>query len=232
MSDILKYIKLGTNAKEWFNYDGTPLPIRPLSSYEIDQIMETIIKEGITQSTFENIYKIKLDLAKKEEVDLSNKTKYREYLHYLNEYDYWVVYHAMKDFQPEEFSQPDFDSQFMRKYDDWKENYPKGYYIIRSMKYVHKIAEDVIHMSSAPHKELVGILRTKSGKLLASIVYYSYTPLAHEAWKLTPLQQKFLIYSAPGAPIALESEDELPGIKEDTLVEIAKKLNMLKGSNK
>ena len=63
---VLKYIKLGTNAKEWFNYDGNPLPIRPLSSYEIDNILLEVINEGITQPTFDILYKVKLKTLDKE----------------------------------------------------------------------------------------------------------------------------------------------------------------------
>lgn len=220
MDDILKYIKLGTNAKEWFNYDGEALPIRPLSTYELDSILEKIIEEGITQQTFESIYKIKYKLMDKESVVLTKKEDYLQFFHYLNEIDYWIVYNAMKDFQDESFSQPDFEKD---------KHYPNGYYIVKEMKYVHNIAEDIQSMTSQPLIKLKQVLQNNRGKVLASTVHTFHVPLANEAWKLTPLQETFLRYSDPNAPMIIESEDDLPGIKSGFLKDIAKQLDMLRG---
>lgn len=227
MDDILKYIKLGTNAKEWFNYDGEPLPIRPLSTYELDLILEKIIREGITQKTFSSIYKIKHNLIDKENVIPTKKEDYIEFFHYLNIIDFWTVYYAMKDFQPEKFSQPDFEGEFEDD-TDWHQNYPKGFFIVKKMKYVHKIAEDINYMTSQPLIKLRQILKNDRGKILASTVHIFHVPLTNEAWKLTPLQETFLVYSEPGAPTILESEDELPGIKSGSLKDIVKRLNSLR----
>ena len=79
MTDILKYIKLGTSAKEWFNYDGKPLPIRPLSTYEIDEIMLKVLKEGISQTTFDALYKVKLNLIEPDEKVDVNQDNYTEF---------------------------------------------------------------------------------------------------------------------------------------------------------
>jgi len=226
--DILKYIKLGTNAKEWFNYDGEPLPIRPLSTYELDMILEKIIREGITQKTFSSVYKIKHNLIDKENVLMTTKEDYLEFFHYLNEIDYWTVFYAMKDFQDEKFSHPDFDGEYQ---DDknWHSYYPKGYYIVKKMKYVHQLAEDINFMTSQPLIKLRQTLKNSRGKILASAVHTYHVPLSNEAWKLTPLQETFLVYSSPDAPVILESEEELPGIKAGSLKDIAKQLNALKG---
>ena len=220
MDDILKYIKLGTNAKEWFNYDGEALPIRPLSTFELDSILEKIIKEGITQQTFESIYKIKHKLIDKESVVMTTKEDYLQFFHYLNEIDYWIVYYAMKDFQDESFSQPDYEKD---------EHYPNGYYIVKKMKYVHNIAEDIQSMTSQPLIKLKQVLQNNRGKVLASTVHTFHVPLANEAWKLTPLQETFLKYSAPGSPMIIDSEEDLPGIKSGFLKDIAKQLDMLRG---
>lgn len=227
MDDILKYIKLGTNTKEWFNYDGEPLPIRPLSTYELDLILEKIIREGITQKTFSSIYKIKHSLIDKESVDITKKEDYLEFLHYLNEINYWIVYYAMKDFQPEMFSTPDFERKFIED-DNWNMDYPKGYYIVKQMKYVHRIAEDIQYMTSQPLVKLRQVLKNDRGKILASTVHTFHVPLTNEAWKLTPLQETFLVYSSSGAPTILESEEELPGIKAGSLKDIVQQLNSIR----
>ena len=220
MRDILKYIKLGTNSKEWFNYDGDPLPIRPLSTYELDTILEKIIGEGITQKTFSSVYKIKHNLINKENVVITNKKDYLEFFHYLNEIDYWIVYYAMKDFQDEDFSKPNYDEE---------REYPNGYYIVKKMKFVHNLAEDIKFMTSQPLLKLRQVLMNNRGKILASTIHTYHVPLANEAWKLTPLQETFLRYSDPNAPAIIASEDELPGIKAGSLKDIAKQLNALRG---
>ena len=219
MDDILKYIKLGTNAKEWFNYDGESLPIRPLSTYELDTILEKIIREGITQKTFSSVYKIKHNLINKENVVLTNKQDYLEFFHYLNEIDYWIVYYAMKDFQEEDFSKPNYEED---------KEYPNGYYIVKKMKYVHQLAQDIQYMTSQPLIKLRQILKNTRGKILASTIHTFHIPLANEAWKLTPLQETFLIYSNSDSPTILASEDELPGIKPGLLKDLAKQLDRYK----
>lgn len=213
MTDILKYIKLGTNTKEWFNYDGQPLPIRPLSSYELDEVMLKVLQEGITQQIFDSLYKIKMNLILEDEVNIPiNPQNYKNFFLYYNRIDYWTVYHGMKDFQPEDFSKPDFDKEFENDFDDWKIDFPKGYYVVRKMKYVHEIAKNIRNMSNQPLVKLSGVLKNNRGVNLASMVFVFHHPLASEAWKLTPLQESFLYYGRPGAPIIIASEEDLPGI--------------------
>jgi len=230
--NILRYIELGTNAKEWFNYDGNPLPIRPLSSYEMDSIMLTIIQGGITQSTFKQLTEVKLNLLDPSEKIKLDPDNYAEFFKFYNETDYWVVYHAMKDFQEESFSMPDYDKEFSDKFADWKPVNPKGYYIVRQMKFVHDIAKNVKNMTSQPSSKLVEILKNRKGKVSASRVFVLNTPLVNEAWKLTPLQSEFLYFTRPGAPIILKDESELPGIKAGTMEEVMeqlKKMGMING---
>ena len=224
MTDILKYIKLGTSAKEWFNYDGKPLPIRPLSTYEIDEIMLKVLKEGISQTTFDALYKVKLNLIEPDEKVDVNQDNYTEFFYYFNLIDYWTVYFSMKDYQNEDFSKPDFDGEYEKDYNDWSKDLPKGYYLVRKMKFVHKMATDIRNMTSQPPTKLVEFLNNDDGKLLASMVFRFHQPLVSEAWKITPLQDNFLYYSRPGAPIMLTDESQLPGIKEGYLEDIVKAL--------
>ena len=224
---ILKYIELGTNAKEWFNYDGNPLPIRPLSSYEMDNITMKVIKEGITHSTFQQLIKLKLNLISPDEEVILDQANYVEFFKYYNEIDYWVVYNSIKDFQEESFSMPDYEEDYATKYDDWKPDRPKGYYIVREMKHVHEIAKDVKNMTSQSPQQLVEVLRSHDGKVLASRIFLLHVPLVSEAWKMTPLQSDFLYYARPGAPIMLKDKDELPGIKGGTMEEVMEQLRKL-----
>lgn len=224
MTDILKYIKLGTSSKEWFNYDGCALPIRPLSTYEMDEVLGKIIKEGITQPTFNSIYKIKFNLFSIDEKVKITQKNYLEFFKYLNIIDYWMVFYSMKDFQNEDFSKPDYSEEFRDEFDDWTEDTPKGFFIVRKMKFVHLLAKDIQDMTTQPLVKLSQILKNKSGKILASMVFTYHVPLANEAWKLTPLQEDFLYYGDPKGPKLLEGEKDLPGIKAGTMKDIASQL--------
>ena len=228
MPDIIKYIKLGTDAKEWFNYDGQALPIRPLSSYEIDEIMLKIIEDGIPPIVFESLYKVKMNLIDEDETIDITPQNYAYFFNYYNEIDYWTVYYSIKDFQEEDFSIPDFDCEFQEEYKDWNVNHPKGYYIVRKMKYIHEMAKDIRSMTTQPLIKLTSILSNNNGKVLATMVHRFHQPLASEAWKLTPLQEKFLYYSRSGAPEIIKDESELPGISGAmSIKEVTKQLRKL-----
>lgn len=219
---MLRYIALGTDCKEYFNYDGKPLPIRPLSTYETDCVFIKAV-EGVSTFIFNKVIKLKLGLIKYEqEIDL-NKNNYKDFLTYFNEIDYWTVYFAMKDFQSEEFSMPDYSKEFCEEFDDWEENKPKGYYLVRKMKHVHELSNNIISMTIQPPEELVEVITNIEGKTLASLVHKFHQPLASEAWKLTPLQVAFIYYTRDGAPIMFKSVDELPGITRGKLKDVMKK---------
>lgn len=220
---MLKYIALGTDCKEYFNYDGKPLPIRPLSTYELDQAFLKAV-EGVSPLIFNTIIKMKLDVLDENYFIDLDKNNYKEFVKYYNESDYWIVYSAIKDFQDESFSLPDFDCEYEQDYDDWNPEKPKGYYLVRKMKYIHQLSKDIMSMSSRPAEEMVEVLTNSDGKILASMVHKFHQPLASQAWKLTPLQVSFIFYSRPNAPQILKSVDELPGFKRGTIQEITEQM--------
>lgn len=220
---MIKYIALGTDCKEYFNYDGKPLPIRPLSTFELDQAFLKAI-EGVSPLIFDSVIKLKLGVIEDDKQINFDKNTYKDFLKYYNEIDYWVVYFSIKDFQEEDFSFPDFDGEFADKFDDWKEDKPKGYYLVRNMKYVHKLSSDIIQMTSQPVEKLMEVLANAEGKVLATMVHSFHQPLASEAWKLTPLQTTFIFYTRPGAPQILKNVEDLPGIKRGTIEDITKQL--------
>ena len=223
---MIKYIALGTDCKEYFNYDGKPLPIRPLSTFELDQAFLKAI-EGVSPLIFDSVIKHKLGIVDDSKQIKFDKNTYKDFLKYYNEIDYWVVYFSIKDFQEENFSFPDFDGEYSQKFDNWKEDNPKGYYQVKSMKYIHKLATDIIQMTSQPVEKLMEVLANSEGKVLATMVHSFHQPLASEAWKLTPLQTTFIFYTRPGAPQVLKDVQDLPGIKRGKYQDIEKQLAAL-----
>lgn len=184
----LKYIKLGINEVIYFDYDGEPLPLRPITSLEMDESFFNALSNTTTKIA-KFVVELKLSIIKPQEViELSNEG-YAALQKYHNNLDYWFVYHGMKDFRDEEFRQPDFtkDNEF-----------PKGYYLIRKMNHIHKIASLILTHSNAPKEVIKEIIKTKGGKRLGTLVFYLNTPLTDQAWKLTDLQKDFLYYTKLG----------------------------------
>ena len=222
--DILKYIKLGTDYKEYFNYKGSSLPIRPLSTYELDQAMENALK-GISPLVFDSVIKVKIGLINKDqELEDLHPSLYIHFLRYYNELDYWTVYFAMKDFQSEKFSMPDFEGEYQDDFKDWDSNKPKGYYIVRKMNLVHELSERIFMMTDQPDTQLIEIISNRDGKILATTTHVFNIPLNDKLWKLTPLQTNFLLFTRPGAPQIVASKEDLPGIKGGTFEEIMQQM--------
>jgi len=183
--EILKYITLGTGNVLYYpyNYGKEPLPVRSLSSFELDECYYNSLEKCTDNRVASFVVKYRIQMIKgKDKVDLSNEL-YRELLEFYNEIDYWIVYYGMKDFQNPEFSMPDYD------------NYgkPKGFSIVKDMIEVHAIATFILSASTQSEDVIKEIFEDGMGREVASLIYYLKIPLG-EFSKLTRLQKKFLIY--------------------------------------
>lgn len=186
-NDLLKHIQLGTDEVFYYPYSHgqEPLPLRPLSSVEEDDCFYKAL-EGSPRKIAEFVVKIRTQTIKPQaNIDLDNKALAKlQKFHDL--IDYWVVYHAMKDFQDDEFQYPAFNEP---------EEYPKGFYAVRKMNDVHKIANKVLNASDQPKDVIKETIETPSGKEAAIIFHYFNQPLAKKIGDLTKAQKKFIIYS-------------------------------------
>lgn len=193
--DILRHIKLGVKEVFYYDYDSNALPLRPISSYELDDCFYKALKYA-TQEVADLVVKIRLKLIEKaEEVDFSNE----DYLSLQKHYDtisYWIVFHAMKDFQDEDFSIPIYQEN---------ELLPKGIFKIRKMNHVHDIANFVINSSYRPKEYIKQIIKDEVGKEVAYLTLYFNVPLANIP-DITKLQRDFLIYSK-GEMVKVKASD-------------------------
>lgn len=172
---ILEYIRLGIQARDFFLYDDKKIILRPLTSLEFDQCEEAAYEEA-EDVVAKIVMRIRLgDLKITDELRELNPAVYTQMTNYYNTIDYWVVYHAMKDFMPDDFTIDD----------------------VMEMRYVHEIAQKVFKISSSDDDTIIDEVATPDGSKLATIVYKLHQPLTSESWKLTPLQHKFLIYAHP-----------------------------------
>ena len=182
--DTLRHIKLGVKEVFYFDYDGNALPLRPISSYELDDCFYKAL-EYATPKVADLVIKLRLKLIEKsEEVDFSNQ----DYLSLQKHYDaisYWIVFHSMKDFQDEDFSIPIYQ-------DD--ELLPKGIFQIRKMSYIHNIANIIINSSYKPKEYIKQIIKDELGREVAYLVLYFNVPIANIS-DITRLQRDFIVYS-------------------------------------
>ena len=183
--ETVKHIKLGIKEVFYFNYDGEPLPLRPISSFELDDSVHRTLG-SISSSMANLVIKFRLEILEPSEHtfewlpdDLAELQKYYDGM------SYWVVYHSMKDFQDQEFVNPIQVKGLFQ---------PKGIEIVRKMNYIHEIADMIIGQSTRPKEVIKEILSTDEGKEVAYIVYYLKQPLG-DVSELTRLQRDYLLYS-------------------------------------
>jgi len=193
--DTLRHIKLGVKEVFYYDYDGNALPLRPISSYELDDCFYKAL-EYATKKVADLVIKLRLKIKEgNQEVDFSNQ----DYLSLQKHYDaisYWVVFHSMKDFQDEDFKIPIFKSD---------EILPKGIFQIRKMNYIHDMANIIVNSSYKPKEFIKQIIKDGLGKKIAYLVLYFNVPIANIN-DITRLQREFLIYSK-GEIIKVKSSD-------------------------
>ena len=182
--DTLRHIKLGVKEVFYYDYDGNALPLRPISSYELDDCFYKALKYA-TLDVANLVIKLRLKLIEKsEQVDFTNE----DYLSLQQHYDaisYWVVFHSMKDFQDEDFKIPIFKND---------EILPKGMFKIREMSHIHNIANIIVKSSYRPKEFIKEIIKDEYGKEIAYLTLYFNVPLSNIS-DITKLQKNYLIYS-------------------------------------
>ncbi len=180
MLDI-KNVAQGISATDYFDYNGSPLAYRPLTTWELDNAFE----KSITSLSDEHvmlIMKMKLGELKPSDLIKCSASDYVALTRQANELDYWITYHGIKDFQNEDFKIPS------------ENNNPKGLNIIKNtFQHVHEIANKIFTASKQPENAITEFVKTPEGKILASIHYKLHVPLTSELWRLTPLQIDFLV---------------------------------------
>ena len=182
--DILRHIKLGVKEVFYYDYDSNALPLRPISSYELDDCFYKALSNA-TSKVADLVVKLRLKIIDRaEDVDFSNE----DYLSLQKHYDaisYWVVFHSMKDFQDEDFKVPIYQED---------ELLPKGMFQIRRMSHIHNIANTIINSSYRPKEYVKQIVKDGLGREVAHLVLYFNVPLSNIS-DITRLQKSFLIYS-------------------------------------
>ena len=213
--DTLRHIKLGVKEVFYYDYDSNALPLRPISSYELDDCFYKALVYA-TPKVANLVIKLRLNLIEKsEEVDFANQ----DYLSLQKHYDaisYWVVFHSMKDFQDEDFKIPIYQND---------ELLPKGMFKIREMRYIHNIANIIVKSSYKPKEFIKQIIKDELGKEVAYLVLYFNVPIANIS-DITKLQRDFLIYSK-GEMRKVKASDkyEISG-KTITIGDLLKKVGM------
>lgn len=179
---VLKHIKLGIDEVFYYDYEGEPLPLRPISSWEFDESFYNALLFAPPKIA-ELVVKIKLGLLKRRDsITIDNKS-YASLQKYYDSIDYWIVYNSMKDFQDDNFKKPS------------NSGLPNGMGLVLKMRHVHDIADFVINTSYKPKEVIKEIVKDEQGKILAKAVFYLNQPLAASYKDLTRLQRDFLVWA-------------------------------------
>lgn len=175
---FLDLVRLGIKAESSFSYEGKNVTYRALSSYEVDKCRYNSM-ELCDDKLARFILRLRLgQLNGKLNLDNVPAELYKNYVRYLLEFDYWILFYATKDFQPSDYSIDD----------------------VRKMQDVHTLAQKIIDFSCPKSDMVMEFVRTEDGQELAKIVYEFRQPLVSDAWKLTPLQHDFLYMAGPNGP--------------------------------
>lgn len=184
--DIVKHIKLGTSEVLYYPYNRgeQPLPLRPISSWELDQCFYNSLLYA--ENKIANlVINLRLGMIDKDRLINVSNDGYAKLLEFYNNVNYWIVYYGMKDFQDEDFSKPNYDDLF---------NHPNGFYLVKKMQEVHEIADFITTTSNQSEVVLKEIFKNEYGREVAYLCYYLKIPLA-DIKDLTKLQRDYLIYA-------------------------------------
>ena len=186
-TELIKHISLGTDEVLYYPYNERkePLPLRPISSFELDQCFYNALRFAPTNIS-NLVIDIKLKLVDSDrDINITDEG-YVKIQEYYDSVDFWIVYYAMKDFQSEGFRELDFNEL---------ECHPKGFYLIKDkMKEIHEIAEFVIASSYQTEEIIEEVFQDATGKEIGLCVYYLNIPLT-ELKNMTRLQRDYLVYS-------------------------------------
>jgi hypothetical protein len=198
---MIRHISLGTNEVFYYNYFGEQLPLRPITTIELDDCFYKALRFA-DEEIADLVVKLKLRLIKPKTPIKIDNNRYAELQKYYNSLDYWIVYFAMKDFQDEDFAKP-------------IDGIPNGLHLVRKMRDIHKIAKSVLNASYQPREVIRELVMSDDGKVVASIVFNLNIPLTDYA-NMTKLQRDFLVLSklGGGKPVKISKSGEKMQIRK------------------
>ena len=184
--DVIKHITLGTDEVFYYPYNEgqEPLPLRPISSFEFDQCFYKAL-EFAPNKISSLVIQLRLKLIDpSRDIDVTDEG-YSKLQEFYDSIDYWVVYFAMKDFQDEWFTKPDYDTE---------EAHPRGFYQVLRMMDVHKVANYILDSSYRKKEVIEEVFKDETGREVAYLYFYLNIPLA-DIKKMTKLQRDYLIHA-------------------------------------
>jgi hypothetical protein len=180
MVNLVKAIMKGIDLHSFFysKYYG-PIKFRPLNNLEVRHVMSTVYGNAseATMQVLDSIrFQIKPEMETTREALLEASSLY-------DEINIWVVYHATKDFQPEEY-------QLVDPY-----GVPSGIHLLKhpdNYLEITEFANEVLGISIFGRERMASFIETEDGEILAKAYWNLNYPLNDKIWKLTDLQLTFL----------------------------------------
>lgn len=171
MNELLEKIRQGNTLTSIFDYKGTELKYRALSSTEFDRARYKTLTM-LTPKLTGFLLKIKLHVYDVRKVDWDKipPKLFKSYYTFMKEVEYWIVYYSMKDYMPSDFSIDD----------------------VKKMNFVHDLAKKIYELSSASKKNLIIFCKSDEGSDIAKMVIDWNVPLISSIKDITPVQYKFM----------------------------------------
>jgi len=180
MVDLIDAILKGVDLISFFQskYYGS-IKFRPITMHEVNDVfMKSLIGHSIGAVKFATMFRFE---KKEEDVDtLEMLLEVNQIRHKMNK---WIVYHAVKDFQPDYFKKEENEI-------------PLGIHAFNEegcCLEIEEFAKAVLDISCAPRGDVKAVLETPSGDVMGTAVWKLDYNLVEKIEDLTDVQLYFII---------------------------------------
>lgn len=180
MVDLIDAILKGVDLTSFFQskYYGS-IKFRPITMHEVNDVFNrSLIGHSMGAVKFATMFRFE---RKEENVDtLEMLLEVNEIRHEMNK---WIVFHAIKDFQPDYFRKEENEI-------------PLGIHAFNEESCcleVEELAKAVLDLSCAPRGDIRSVLETSSGEIMGTAIWKMDYQLVEKVENLTDAQLFFII---------------------------------------
>ncbi|PNX48631.1 MAG: hypothetical protein BV459_01935 [Thermoplasmata archaeon M11B2D] len=180
MVDLIDAILKGVDLISFFQskYYGS-IKFRPITMHEVNDVfLKSLVGHSIDAVKFATMFRFE----KKEEV-IETVEMLLEVNSIRHEMNKWIVYHSVKDFQPDYFNHV-------------KNGIPLGIHAFNEEQCcleIEEMAKEILDLSCAPRGDARAVLETASGDVIGTAIWKMDYQLVEKVEDLTDVQLYFII---------------------------------------
>jgi hypothetical protein len=181
MVDLIDAILKGVNLTSFFQskYYGS-IKFRPITMHEVNDVfMKSLIGHSVGAVKFATNFRFEKKEDSVETIEML--LEINQIRHEMNK---WIVFHSVKDFQPD---------YFRKVHDD---DIPLGIHAFneeRNCLEIEEFAKVVLDLSCAPRGDVQSVLETSSGEVIGAAIWKLNYELVEKVEDLTDVQLYFII---------------------------------------